>query len=95
VSAEKLAAIHSYLTRAFPGRFIEQRHDRERDAQSFKVHLERGTLLLKVGDAFVSDRAPDEIVAKLERWGVAAMLSRDRDTGVLVVTEGPSVFSRA
>ena len=36
---EKYAVIESYLKGKFPNSTIEQKHDFDRGAQSFKVHL--------------------------------------------------------
>lgn len=36
---EKYAAIKGYLAEKFPGGEIEQKHDFDRGAQSFKLHI--------------------------------------------------------
>ena len=91
---EKHAAIGKYLAEKFPGCSIEQRHDFDRGAQTFKVHVADDTLLLKVGDEFVADNSKPEIFRLFNLWNLAEVLGGEKELGVLVSQRGLESFRR-
>lgn len=91
---EKHAAINTYLAEKFPNCDIEQKHDFDRGAQTFKVHVADGTLLLKVGDEFVEDNSTPEILRLFNLWGLAEVLGKEKELGVLVSQRGLESFRR-
>jgi len=92
--AEKHAAINKYLAEKFPGRDIEQKHDFDRGTQTFKLHVTDGTLLLKVGDEFIEDNSAPEILRLFNLWGLAEVLGKEKELGVLVSQRGLESFPR-
>jgi len=91
---EKHTAINKYLTEKFPGCDIEQMHDFDRGAQTFKLHAADGSLLLKVGDEFVEDNTTPEILRLFNLWGLAEVLCKEKELGVLVSQHGLESFRR-
>ena len=91
---EKYAVIESYLKRKFPDSTIEQKHDFDRGAQSFKVHLVDRTLLLKVGGEFTEDNSIEEIVRQFDLWALAEILEKETELGVLATQRGLETFRR-
>lgn len=91
---EKHAAINQYLTEKFSDCKIEQRHDFDRGAQIFKVHIPDDTLLLKVGDEFIDDNGTAEILRQFNLWALAEVLSKEKEFGVLVSQRGLESFRR-
>jgi hypothetical protein len=90
-----IEAVKSYLSGQFTGRYIEHQADFDRDAQSFKVHLEDGMLLMKVSDELLRDNTPSAIRALFEDAAVGGHLWRLKgtDRGLLVSSAGFSEFS--
>lgn len=95
MSEAKLTAIQQYLAEKFPGQEIEQKHDFDREAQSFKVHVTGATLLLKVTDEFTADNDIPQILHLFNRWAMADVLSKDKKLGVLVSGRGLESFRRS
>lgn len=91
---EKYAAIAQYLSANFTDCEIEQKPDFDRGAQSFKVHVPKATLLLKVGNEFVDDNDTAEILRLFKSWAIEEILSNEKELGVLVTQRGPEVFNR-
>ncbi len=91
---EKLAAIHQYLSEHFPECAIEQKHDFDRDAETYKVHVEKGTLLLKVGGLFTDDNDIPEILRLFGLFALADVLKEERELGILVTNNGLEKFNR-
>lgn len=91
---DKHAAICNYLAEKFPGCNIEQKHDFDSRAQTFKLHVADGTLLLKVGDEFVDDNGTPEILRLFTRWGLPEVLGKEKELGVLVSQRGIESFLR-
>ena len=91
---EKHAAIAKYLNENFPGLEIEQRHDFDRGAHTFKIHMPKGTLLLKVGDEFVADNDITEILRLFNLWSLKETLGKEKELGVLVTQRGLELFER-
>ena len=91
---EKHAAIAKYLSESFTGCEIEQKSDFDRDAQSFKVHVPKATLLLKVGNNFLDDNDTAEILRLLKSWAIEEILGKEKDLGVVVSQRGPELFKR-
>jgi len=89
---EKHVAIDKYLAENFPGCDIEQKYDFDCRAQTFKVHIADGTLLLKVADEFVEDNVTPEILRLFNLWGLAKMLGKEKKLGVLVSQHGLEAF---
>jgi len=94
MSAEKYTAIKQYLAEHFPGCEIEERHDFDRGAQSFKIQVAGTTLLLKVGDEFVGDNDIAEIIRIFELGSIAEILGKGKNLGVLVTQRGVEPFNR-
>ena len=91
---EKFGLIESYLKRKFPESTIEQKHDFDRGAQSFKVHLSDRTLFLKVGGEFTEDNSTEEILRLFDLWALAEVLGKETELGVLVTQRGLETFRR-
>lgn len=94
MNEQKHAAITTYLSEKFPDCLIEQKHDSNRKAQSFKVHVIGTTLLLKVGDEFVGDNDIPKILHLFNHWALAEILGKEKELGVLVSHDGLELFSR-
>jgi hypothetical protein len=96
MSEEKYAAIAGYLSKKFPDCELEQQHDFDRGAQTFKVqiHAKPNTLLLKVSDEFVGDNNTSEILRLIDRWELAKHLCNEKSHGVLITGGGLELFSR-
>lgn len=92
----KVEAVKSYLSRQFTGRYIEHHADTDSDAQCFKVHLEEGTLLLKITDEVLRDQSASQVKALLADTAVVAELWRQKGTarGLLLSSGGLSHFAR-
>jgi hypothetical protein len=73
---------------------VEQKHDFDRGAQSFKVHLSGRTLLLKVGDEFIEDNSVAEILRQFDLWSLAELLGKGTELAVLVTRHGLETFDR-
>lgn len=91
---EKHAAIISYLAENFQGCKIEQRHDFDREAQTFKISVPNDTLLLKVADEFVGDNNTPEILRLFNLWCLPEALGQEKEHGVLVTQRGLELFRR-
>ena len=91
---EKFGLIESYLKRKFPESTIEQNHDFDRGAQSFKVHLSDRTLFLKVGGEFTEDNSTEEILRLFDLWALAEVLGKETELGVLATQRGHETFRR-
>ena len=91
---EKYSAIDGYLREYFKGSDVEQKHDFDRGAQSFKVHLSGHTFLLKVGDEFIEDNAVAEILRQFGLWSIAEVLGKETELGVIVTRHGLETFDR-
>jgi glutathionylspermidine synthase len=91
---EKHAAISKYLAMKFQHSNIEQKHDFERGAQTFKIFVLNDTLLLKVADEFFKDNSTQEILRLFNLWDLSEVLSREKELGVLVTQQGLKSFSR-
>ncbi len=91
---DMFVVIESYLKRKFPEATIEQKHDFDRDAQSFKVHLSDHTLLLKVGGEFTEDNSTEEILHLFDLWALAEVLGKETELGVLATQRGLQTFRR-
>jgi hypothetical protein len=89
VNDEKHAWIRDYLAEHFPGSEIEQKHDFDLGAQSFKVHLANYNLILKVSDDFASDNNEAAIALAFKRWDVPALLQQNSQRIVLITNDGP------
>lgn len=84
---EKHAAISQYLSANFAGIGIEHKPDFDRDAQSFKVHLQNGTLLLKVGNEFIGDSDTAEILRLFESWDLKEVMTSEKERGILITRQ--------
>lgn len=91
---EKHAAINKYLAEELPGCDIEQKHDFDRGAQTFKLYIAGGTLLLKIEDEFFEDNSTPEILHLFKFWGLAEVLGKEKELGVLVSQCGLKLFRR-
>ncbi len=72
----KHSCIEAYLSEHFAGSKIEQKHDFDLLAQSFKVHLPDDSLLLKVSDIFVSDNDEAHITPSQGRSRIFPLAQR-------------------
>lgn len=91
---EKFAEIAKHLSEKFPGCQVEQKYDFDRGAQSFKVHVPGGTLLLKVVEEFIEDNSVVEILRLFNLWALAENLGKEKELGVLVSQRGMERFQR-
>ncbi len=91
---KQYAAIEQYLSKSIPNRGIEQKNDFDLSAQTFKVHIEKDSLLLKVSESFVDDHDISWIIAQFEKWKLPALLSKDSSVAILVGNEGVNVLKR-
>ncbi|HEY0824007.1 MAG TPA: hypothetical protein VGD76_09500 [Ramlibacter sp.] len=93
---KKIDAVKRYLSDQFTGRYIEHQADFDRNAQTFKVHLQEGTLLLKVSDELLRDNTPSDIRLRLEDAAVGGLLwgLKGTDRGLLVASTGATEFPR-
>lgn len=91
---DKVTVIASYLKAKFPDSTIEQKHDFDQGAQSFKVDLADRTLLLKVGDEFTEDNSIEEIIRLFDLWALPEILEKETELGVLATQRGLETFSR-
>jgi hypothetical protein len=94
MNVEKHAAINKYLAENFSGCEIEQRHDFDRGAQTFKISVFNDTLLLKVADEFVGDNGTPEILRLFNLWCLPEVLGKEKELGVLVTQRGLESFRR-
>jgi len=78
VSQEKRNAIAKYLSDNMSGLQIEQKHDFDRGAQTFKVHAVDGSRLLKVSDEFISDNDILDILRRFDQWKLTDTLLREK-----------------
>ena len=93
---QKINEVLRYLRVHFPSRGVERKYDFDRDAESFKVMLDRGTLLLKVTETFLDDNDVLLIVDLLDRAQAAEALERTAGTGrgLIVTVNGLKEFDR-
>lgn len=91
---KKHAAIISYLAEGFQNCKIEQKHDFDRGAQTFKIFVPNDTLLLKVADEFVGDNSTPEIIRLFDLWCLPVVLCKEKKLGVLVTQQGLKSFRR-
>jgi hypothetical protein len=85
-----------YLAAHFPDRQVDQQNDFDRDAESFKVHLDKGTLLLKISGEFLHDVPADVLGQRLDALNTAQELAKllDSGTGLFVTTKGLQGLTR-
>jgi hypothetical protein len=91
---EKYAAIEKYLSENIPNKGIEQKNDFHLSAQTFKIHVEKDSLLLKVSEPFVDDNDIHAIIRQFERWGLPGLLAKNSNSTVLVGNEGVNILKR-
>ena len=91
---KKIDAVKSYLSRQFTGRYIEHQADFDGNAQCFRVHLEEGTLVLKLSDEVLRGNSPSAVRTLLEEQGVGGHLWRLKGSGrgLLLGSAGHSEF---
>lgn len=89
---EKSAAITQYLNENFPNCKIEQKHDFDRGAQTFKIYLPNHPLMLKVADEFLGDNDTAEILRLLKVFAVADVLISEKELGVMIYQKGTELF---
>lgn len=94
MSAEKHATILAYLYEKFPDAEVEEKHDFDLGAQTFKILLPKTTLLLKIGDEFVGDNSSAEILRLFNLWSLAEILGKDSKLGIFVTQKGLATFHR-
>lgn len=95
MNQEKHVAIFKCLSENFPGCKIEQRHDFDRGAQTFKISEPNDTLLLRVADEFVDDNCPSEILRLFNLWHLPEVMSNEKKLGVLATRRGLESFRRS
>ena len=90
----KLKVVREYLNEKFPGSEIEEKLDFDLSAQAFKIHKEKHSLLLKVGENFLDDNNQEQIKSTLENQKIAELLEENHELGVFVSNDPPSIFKR-
>ena len=88
MSEKKHEAIAQYLAEHIETHGIEQQHDFDMCAQTFKVHIPNDFLLLKVSDPFIDDREIPGILQQFKYWNLPALLMQASHQIVLVGNEG-------
>ena len=94
-SREKKMAIEKYLSKNIPNKGIEQKKDFDLSAQTFKVNIEKGFLLLKVWEPFVNDNDIPEIIRQFERWDLPGLLTKNSKSTVFVGNKGVKILKRS
>lgn len=94
MEGKKLDIIRKYLANQFSGCAVEEKYDFDRCAQTFKIHVGRESLLLKVGENFFGDNDEKKIVDCLEEWKVANILRENKGLGIFVGNGGLKTFNR-
>ncbi len=94
MEGNKLDIVRKYLTSQFSGCAVEEKYDFDRGAQTFKIHVGKDSLLLKVGENFLGDNDENKIAKHLESWKVANLLKESKNLGIFVGNEGPKTFTR-
>ncbi len=92
---EKYAAIEKYLSRSIPNDGIEQHSDFDLSAQTFKIHIEGDSLLLKVAEPFVDDDDIFEIIRRLMEWRLPELLAKNSNSTILVSNGGVNILKRS
>ena len=92
---EKYAAIEKYLSKSILNNGIEQKNDFDLSAQTFKIHVEKNSLLLKVSEPFVDDNDIPEIIKRFEKWGLPGLLAKNSNSTVFVGNEGVNILKRS
>ena len=92
----QIASVHRYLSVSFPGKTVEQHLDFDRSAESFKVHIDRETVLLKVLHTWLDDHNEEEVIVLLDKMEVGQALEQTKgtDSGILVSEAGVRHFVR-
>lgn len=90
----KLDIVRNYLSSAFPGDSVEEKYDFDRCAQTFKIHHNNESLLLKVDENFLSDNNEDEIFTVLDNQEISKLLKDNKELGVFVGNLGTNIFKR-
>ena len=94
MNKEKLGAIAKYLSQKMGNVDIEQKHDFDRGAQTFKLHVADGSRLLKVSDDFVDDNSIADILRRFDQWNLTEALMREKQLGILATDRGLETFDR-
>lgn len=90
----KLGAVREYLKDEFPDKTIDEKYDFDLSAQTFKIRNGRDSLLLKVGENFLSDNNEEQIKTVLHNQAIANLLRENKELGIFVGNNGPSIFKR-
>ncbi len=88
----KCDAIQEYLQEEFPDSPIDQANIS--DDQHYRIHIENGLLMLRVGRNFIDDNNIEVIIDRMRDWEVANLLRDHSDLGVLITDGGASAFTR-
>lgn len=91
---KKLEVVREYLKSKFPENTIEEKYDFDLSAQTFKIHKGKHRLLLKVGENFLEDNNEEQIKVTLNNQAIAELLEENKELGVLVSNDPPSIFKR-
>ncbi|MHB8424196.1 MAG: hypothetical protein ACYDB9_03440 [Gammaproteobacteria bacterium] len=91
---QKHDAIREYLANKFPGSFIREHDDFDHVAQSFKIEVDGGSLLLKIAIEFIDDHNIEEILRRFDECKLCDLLRNEQRLGVMFTENGPSNFER-
>lgn len=88
----KIDSVETFLKEIFPASEIA--HASIDFNHNFRVTTDSEIYLLRIGQAFMSDNTPDQLVKNLKDWQISKELISHGEMGVLVTLEGVSLFKR-
>jgi len=93
VLLDRLAAIHEYLLREFPGSVIDSPGDLDSPATTFRISERRGRVryLLTASREFLDEYPEAKITALLQTWDVAGVMRQFGRRGVWLTASGVSL----
>lgn len=95
VDDAKLQVVRNYLAREFPGAIIDDQYDFDRCARTFRIRIDKDSLLLKVGENFLDDNSDVQVGNHLQNWKIASILRENRELGIFVSNNPPVSFRRS
>ena len=93
VLLDRVAAIHEYLVREFPGALLDSPGDLDAPTATFRISERRGRLryMLTASREFLHEYADSTITERLQAWDVAALMRQFGRRQVWLTTTGPSL----
>jgi hypothetical protein len=88
MSEEKFNVIRNYLSTEFPNYAINDRHDFDRIAQTFRLTTEDEIHLVTFSRKFLDDNSPSQLADILERSSLSKYFQQEGIARVLVTNSG-------